>query len=159
MPCEAGGTDDGKFYPGEAAQIMASVSDKLEALWKGRLKPGCGFLAESTRRYGTVVRSDWRGCQSRRSTPDAPEPRHEIVIIGGGCRFTPAKSGYFTLTPTMRGKCMITIVAASPDDFPLSAIERRACRYPRTGLAESQYLSLLLMPSAIVAELIIRRRI
>ncbi len=117
VPCEAGGTDDGKFYPGEAAQIMASVSDKLEALWKGRLKPGCGFWL--SRRVGTAPWFALIGVVANHAdpAPDAPEPRHEIVIIGGGCRFTPAKSGYFTLTPTMRGKCMITIVAASPDDF------------------------------------------
>ncbi|HFP9377025.1 TPA: DUF2235 domain-containing protein [Raoultella ornithinolytica] len=96
VPCDAGGTDDGKFYPGEAAQIMASVSDKLEALWKGGTKnQDVDFWL--SRRVGTAPWFALIGVVANQADPatDAPESRHEIVVIGSGCRFTPAKSGYF----------------------------------------------------------------
>lgn len=96
VPCDAGGADDGKFYPGEAAQIMASVSDKLEALWKGGTKnQDVDFWL--SRRVGTAPWFALIGVVANQADPatDAPESLHEIVVIGSGCRFTPAKSGYF----------------------------------------------------------------
>jgi hypothetical protein len=50
-----------------------------------------------SRRVGTAPWFALIGVVANQADPatDAPESRHEIVVIGSGCRFTPAKSGYF----------------------------------------------------------------
>lgn len=96
IPCDAGGTDDGKFYPGEAAQILASVSDKLETLWKGATKnQDVDFWL--SRRVGSAPWFALIGvvANSAAGASAVPQQQHQIFVVGTECRFTPAKSGYF----------------------------------------------------------------
>ncbi|ROS27510.1 DUF2235 domain-containing protein [Raoultella terrigena] len=95
IPCDADGTDDGKFYPGEAAQILASVADKLEMLWKGATKnQDVDFWL--SRRVGTAPWFALIGvvANGAGTAPAVPQQLHQIFVIGSGCRFTPARSGY-----------------------------------------------------------------
>ena len=95
IPCDADGTDDGKFYPGEAAQILASVADKLEMLWKGATKnQDVDFWL--SRRVGTAPWFALIGvvANGAGAAPVVPQQLHQIFVIGSGCRFTPARSGY-----------------------------------------------------------------
>lgn len=96
IPCDAGGTDDGKFYPGEVAQILASLSDKLESLWKGATKnQDVDFWL--SRRVDAAPWFALIGVVANGIAPQAGMPghQHQFFVIGRGCQFTPQKSGYF----------------------------------------------------------------
>ncbi|MCX3080278.1 DUF2235 domain-containing protein [Klebsiella michiganensis] len=96
IPSGPAGTDDGKFYPGEAVQVLASLSDKLESLWRGVSKnQNVDFWL--SRRIGSAPWFALIGMVANNVSSHSvdPYPLHQVFTIGDGCSFTPEKSGYF----------------------------------------------------------------
>ncbi|MBT9373279.1 DUF2235 domain-containing protein [Rhizobium sp. CSW-27] len=96
---DPGGTKDGKFYPGEIAQVASSGLGKLESLYK-RLTGNRQADFWLTRREEDL---DWfvlvglvaNGVHVPPNAKKVPDfPRHEVFRIGKGARFTPSRGGY-----------------------------------------------------------------
>lgn len=97
--CGPQGTNDGKFQPGEAVQMAASLLGKAEALYQKLTHNHQADFWYTKREEG----SPWfalMGMVANDVLPETPPKNatnylpHEVFRIGSGCTFTPKQSGY-----------------------------------------------------------------
>ncbi|MBM3546085.1 MAG: DUF2235 domain-containing protein [Alphaproteobacteria bacterium] len=95
ISCGPGGTNDGKFHPGEAAQMLGSALGAFETLWKKVTgNRGAEFLM--TKRHEEMPWFCLVGAIANSLGVDETQAtlQHETKEVGKGCEWTPTKSGY-----------------------------------------------------------------
>jgi hypothetical protein len=97
IPCGPGGTNDGKFHPGEILQGVFSAYGKAEEIFK-KISRNRAADFRFTKRHedmpwfclvGAIANGGGVDPQTQKLEP------HESFRIGDGCTYTPRKSGYF----------------------------------------------------------------
>ncbi|MCL9670581.1 DUF2235 domain-containing protein [Citrobacter sp. MNAZ 1397] len=97
--CGPQGNNDGKFQPGEAVQMAASLLGKAEVLYQ-KLTHNHQADFWYTRREEDAPWFALMGMVANDVLPETPPKNatnflpHEVFRIGSGCTFTPQKSGY-----------------------------------------------------------------
>ncbi|NUU36103.1 phospholipase effector Tle1 domain-containing protein [Pseudomonas sp. C2B4] len=96
IACGPGGTDDGKFHPGETVQLLASALGKIETAFKS-LSGNNSAEFQFTKRHEAFQWFSLIGCIANSKGVDdkAQLIPPETFLIGEGCQYTPKRSGYF----------------------------------------------------------------
>ncbi len=95
IPCGPGGTNDGKFYPGEAVHLLASLWGKVEGV-VGSMMNNKEMDFKGTRRYEQFPWFSLVGAIADAGNPgkDGTPPSHRLFLIGEGANMEVKKAGY-----------------------------------------------------------------